>query len=178
MAPLGLVLSVLRRLAVVLPVTGAVATAAAPAEPMVDAATNTEEFLDFAGLDRPASPNHWLVAPVGNVQGLQPDTPAAELATSPERLASAWLEIVRAAPRTNVVAVSEDGLRIEVDQRSALFGFVDRISFQAVALDGERSSYMAFSRSRLGFWDVGVNKSRLTGWDEALRRALGGGASR
>ena len=99
---------------------------------------------------------------------------------APGRLASAWLEIVRGEPRTTIVAVSDDGLRVEMEQRSALFGFVDKISFRALALalDGGKSSYLAYSRSQLGFWDIGVNKSRLVKWDAALRRAVVGDASR
>ena len=178
MAPLGLVSSVPRCLAFVLPVGVAVAAAAPPADTMTHAATNTTEFLDFAQLERPASPNHWLVAPTGNQFGLRADTPAAELQASPGRLASAWLEIVRGEPRTTIVAVSDDGLRVEMEQRSALFGFVDKISFRALALDGGKSSYLAYSRSQLGFWDIGVNKSRLVKWDAALRRAVVGDASR
>lgn len=177
MASPGLVLSVLRRLAFVLPVSAA-AAAAPPAETMTTAAAKPTEFLDFAQLERPGSPNHCLIAPEANQFGLQADAPAAEFEVSPGELASAWLEIVRGEPRTTVVAVSDDGLRAEAEQRSAVFGFVDKISFQALALDGGRSSYVAYSRSQLGFWDIGVNKSRLVGWDAALQRAIVGDASR
>ena len=91
----------------------------------------------------------------------------------PTQLAAAWLEVLRTQPRTTVVAVSDDGLRVEAEQRSALFGFVDKISFRAMPLDHGQSTYSAYSRSLAGYWDIGVNKGRLADWSAALQRALG-----
>jgi uncharacterized protein (DUF1499 family) len=55
-------------------------------------------------------------------------------------------------------------LQIEAEQRSAVFGFVDRISARFVPLGADRSTLIAYSRSEVGYWDLGVNRSRLRDW--------------
>ena len=129
-------------------------------------------FLDFDRLQRPGSPNHWLLAPAGAAP--QPRTHVQEAAfdVAPARLAEGWLGVVKGQPRTTIRAVSDDGLQIEAEQRSALFGFVDRISFRAIPLGERQSTYTAYSRSLAGYWDVGVNQDRLGRWAAALRQAV------
>jgi uncharacterized protein (DUF1499 family) len=126
-------------------------------------------FFDFAKLARPSSPNHWLVAPP---QQRGADEQAAVLPVSPQRLAEAWLAMLEQAPRTRVLAVSPDRLQVEAEQRSALFRFVDRISFQAVPQDAGHATFFVYSRSQLGYWDMGVNRRRLRHWVDALLSSL------
>ena len=178
MAPLDLVSYVVRRLVFCLPVISAVAAAAPTGETVANVAADSMRLLDFDELDRPGSPNHWLIAPRGKLVQLQADSPAAVFEVSPEQLVAAWLEVVRGQPRTTIVAVSDDRLQVEAEQRSALFGFVDRISFRVVPLDSGQTSYVAYSRSQTGYWDIGVNKRRLLEWTAALRLATGDGTSR
>ena len=52
----------------------------------------------------------------------------------------------RSEPRTTILTVSPDGLQIEAQQRSAVFGFVDRISTR----EPIRSTLVAYSRSQVG----------------------------
>lgn len=140
---------------------------------MTETQGTTTMFLDFDTLQRPGSPNHWLIAPHGAPSQPPADAGAPVFDVTPIRLSAAWQEVVRGQPRTTIVAVSDDGLRVEAEQRSALFGFVDKISFRAMPLDGGQSTYTAYSRSLVGYWDMGVNKGRLGDWSAALRRALG-----
>lgn len=154
-------------------VSGAPLASASP-----DDALPMAEFTDFEALDRPDSPNNWLVAPASKRSTLNADAEADVFDVSASRLSELWREMVQGQPRSRVAAVSEDGLRVEAEQRSALFGFVDRVSFVAIPLDADRSTFIAYSRSQLGYWDLGVNRGRLTDWIEALRRAIGQPARR
>lgn len=120
--------------------------------------------LDFKSLRRPSSPNHWLVAPRDADPSLRADVVAPVLAVPAPQLVRAWTVVVEDQPRTRLLAVSKDGLQVEAEQRSAVFGFVDRISFRAVPVDQDRSTFYAYSRSQVGYWDVGVNRRRLDGW--------------
>ena len=129
------------------------------------------EFLEFDALRRPASPNHWLVAPPGADASLHRDAAAPRYPLAAERLARAWVGVVEQAPRTRIIGVSTDGLRVEAEQRSAWFGFVDRVRFRAIALDDASSTFFAYSRSQSGYWDFGVNRRRLSAWVEALQQA-------
>lgn len=142
------------------------------------ASSETMPLTDFATLERPGSPNTWLIAPPGAVDALTPDIAAPALPVPAARLAAAWTETVAAQPRSEVVTVSNDGLQVEAQQRSALFRFVDDVSFRAVPIDDTHSTFIAYSRSRVGYWDIGVNRKRLTAWTDALQARLRGSAPR
>ena len=134
--------------------------------------TTDDMLTDFTTLQPPASPNTWLVAPDGFTQAT-PDEIAPTFAVDALRLAAAWRSVVTAEPRTRVVGVSADGLQLEAEQRSAVFGFVDDISFQAIPLADDRSTFAVYSRARIGYWDLGVNRRRVGAWLARLRQELG-----
>lgn len=135
------------------------------------AMTDDSRFLSFAGLTPPSSPKAWLIAPDDAVAGA-PDAAPPTFAASAERAAQAWVEVIEAQPRTEVLAVSADGLRIEALQRSAVFGFVDRISARFIPLAESRSTAALFSRAGIGYWDLGVNRRRLQDWLDSLQAKL------
>lgn len=133
-----------------------------------DGAANTAmadqtDFTDFATLEPPSSPNAWLIAPADLVAG-EPDEPAPVFSVPAAALAKEWVAIVEQQPRARVLAVSPDGLQVEAEQRSAVFGFVDKISARFIPLAAERSTLAAYSRAQLGYWDLGVNRQRLHDW--------------
>ncbi len=127
-------------------------------------------ILDFAAVKTPSRPNAWLVAPPGTVDGA-PSERAPVLPMPAETAASAWRAIIESAPRTRIIAVSPDGLRIEAEQRSAGFGFVDRISAWFIPIDSGRSTVAVYSRAQTGYWDLGVNKRRVRDWLSRLAAA-------
>jgi uncharacterized protein (DUF1499 family) len=131
-----------------------------------------EYFADFDDLNVPTSPNTWLVAP-RDFAPAKPDATAPVFDVPAQRLAQAWISVVKSEPRTKILAVSGDGLLIEAEQRSALFGFVDRISTRIIALDPIRSTLVAYSRSQVGWWDIGVNRRRLRLWLSKLKAQAG-----
>ena len=135
-----------------------------------DAGTGTT-FTDFGRLALPASPNRWLVAPAG-VTAAAPDETAPMFEFSADRLVEAWTQVIKGQPRTRITAVSTDGLQIEAEQKTALFGFVDRISIRAIPLTPTRSTFAAYSRAETGYWDLGVNRNRLRTWLAELRAKL------
>jgi hypothetical protein len=112
--------------------------------------------LDDDRLDVPTDPNTWLLAPA-DFAPAKPDAPAPVFDVPAYRLAQAWISVVENEPRTKILAVSWDGLQIEAEQRSAVFGFVDRWSTRFIALEPIRSTLVAYSRSQVGYWDLGTN---------------------
>ncbi|MFO1433494.1 MAG: DUF1499 domain-containing protein [Candidatus Competibacteraceae bacterium] len=74
------------------------------------------------------------------------------------------LAVVAALPRTTVVTKTGDSLHVEV--RSALFGFVDDVEFQLRPAD---KTIAVRSASRVGYWDLGVNRRRVEQIRELLR---------
>lgn len=131
-------------------------------------------FTDFAALRTADSPNNWLIAPSG-FGPARADETAPVFDAPAERVAAIWTRIVEEQPRARVLAVSPDGLRIEAEQKSAVFGFTDRISAQILPVDAARSTIIAYSRARVGYWDLGVNRRRLETWVSLLRERTEGG---
>lgn len=150
------------------------AHAAPPDRQAPNVPTDMTSFTDFDRLDRPSSPNTWLVAPAESVHSLHADAAAPEFEYRAVRLTEDWIRVLEQQPRTEIIAVSDDGLQVEAEQRSAVFRFVDRISFRAVPLGPGRSTFFAYSRSELGYWDLGVNRRRLDDWLAALQTLAGG----
>jgi uncharacterized protein (DUF1499 family) len=120
-------------------------------------------LTDLAALQPPRTPNNWFVAPPDLVAA-QPDQQAPVFDNPADRVAQAWLAMIARQPRAAILGVSGDGLQIEAEQRSAVFGFIDRISTRFVPVASGRSTVIAYSRARVGYWDFGVNRRRLRQW--------------
>jgi len=152
--------------------------ASAPGEPN-RTVTPAIALTDFSTLAPPDKPNNWFVAP-SDFSGAAPADEIAPVLNVPAvALADAWHATIESQPRTEILATSKDGLRLEAEHKSAVFGFVDRISIQVLPLDPERSTFAAYSTSLVGYWDMGVNRGRLRDWIEDVRmKAAGAGGSR
>jgi uncharacterized protein (DUF1499 family) len=98
------------------------------------------------------------------------DQAAPVIALSANALTRKWADIVKVQPRTVLLGVSGDGLQVEAEQRSKLFRFVDAISFRAIPIEHSASTFIAYSRSHSGYWDMGVNRRRLVAWVDALQQ--------
>ncbi|MEM9760937.1 MAG: DUF1499 domain-containing protein [Pseudomonadota bacterium] len=108
---------------------------------------------------RTGQPNDFLAAPLNSTQA--PIDLA--LSTAPEEPLAAFDRVAMAAPRTEIVAGSVGDGHITYVQRSALFGFPDYVSVKRV-VGPEGATIAAWSRSRFGHSDLGVNEQRLAAW--------------
>jgi uncharacterized protein (DUF1499 family) len=140
--------------------------------PWADAATDGYGVpVDFAGLERKASPNQYLVAPDGLTPRAKPDMESPVFSVPPDRLRDAFLTVVAEAPRTTLLNRSADGLRLSLVQRTALLRFPDYIDVAiqpAPGGNGDGSTIAIYSRSRFGYSDLGVNRKRVEDWMSAL----------
>lgn len=83
----------------------------------------------------------------------------------PQRVALARLdEVALATPRTERLAGSPEDGRITWVTRSALWGFPDYTTAQAITTDVATSEVTIFARSRFGRGDMGVNAARVRDW--------------
>lgn len=123
--------------------------------------------LDPTTVARTGRPNDRLLCPVGACAAPS-DAEAPVLDLAPEELLARWRRVIEAQPRTRVVEEDPTGLRIVVEQRSRIIGFVDTIAIKILPLPDGRASFAAYSRSQTGYWDLGVNAERLDSWTRAL----------
>lgn len=107
----------------------------------------------------PASPNCVSTMSIESRHALAP----LRFAGAPDAAFARLKGIVRLAPRSNIVF--EDNTYIHAEFRT-LLGFVDDVEF---LLDRSAGIIHMRSASRLGYWDLGVNRKRL----EEIRRLFG-----
>lgn len=129
------------------------------------------DLTDLSAARPTGKPNCHLVLPRG--WGVGPAHHASPIfPVEASVLARAAAARLAATPRTEIVARAPDGLQFEAVERSRLFRFVDRISVRAVPQGAGRSALAFFSRSRIGYWDLGVNRQRATRLLAALESEL------
>ncbi len=122
--------------------------------------------MEWAGLQRPGSPNTALAAPAG-FQPV-PDVATRVYAVPADTLYAAIRKVADAQPRTYVAAGYDDRRQIHYVVRSETLNFPDLVTVQV----GENSSLILWSRSVYGRSDLGVNAKRLATWLAALDAAL------
>lgn len=88
------------------------------------------------------------------------------LAISPEKAWDLLIDHVAQLPRTAIVR--QDSRYLYAECRSQLFGFVDDLEFH---LRPEQKIVAVRSASRTGYYDFGVNRSRIEKLRLALREA-------
>ena len=109
-----------------------------------------------------------------NCVSSQSEDPAKHMAPLPYRVDRATsrrlvLAIVRAMPRTTLVAQEDHYLHVEF--RSRVFGFVDDVEFW---FDDGAALIHFRSASRTGHSDLGVNRKRMTAISDAYHAAAPG----
>jgi uncharacterized protein (DUF1499 family) len=125
--------------------------------------------IDFATLDTGPKPNTCLVLPDGFKAAAEPDMTSPVFALEPSALLDAFKQTALDAPRTKLER--EGSGQVELVQRSAIFRFPDYITAEAVAVEGG-AALCIFSRSKVGYSDLGVNAKRVTAWLEALKQRV------
>ena len=136
--------------------------------------TNSESSealpLSFVSLERTGRPNDALAAPEGYTAS-PVDVVSSTYGVSAEVLFEVAQQVLAKEPRTRILAVFRDERQLALEQRSALFGFRDSIWVQADERpDG--SSLLIYSRSNVGYWDLGVNRKRVETWLAAIGKAV------
>ena len=122
--------------------------------------------MDFARIERPASPNTALAAPAG-FQPV-PDILARPYSMPALALYAALQDVALRQERVfPLAAYPERGQAFWV-ARSAVFNFPDVISAEIRANTPETSTIVLYSRSIYGSSDLGVNRKRLVAWIAAL----------
>jgi len=131
--------------------------------------------IDLRGLRPGRRPNHFFIAPV-RYANLAVDATCPPLALDADRLFALALRVIERQPRVRRTALDRTGRRAVFEQRSPTLGFIDDIDIASEPLGPAQAALAIYSRSRFGYWDLGVNRRRVVGWlDEIcaeLRPAL------
>ncbi|NNE24549.1 MAG: DUF1499 domain-containing protein [Rhizobiales bacterium] len=127
--------------------------------------------VDFTTLQKPASPNAYLACPAATCPASTPDMapPTFEMdAASLKALAAAaW----SAEPGVTLVDEAASGNALRFVQRTELLKFPDTVSVRFVALSDTQSTLAIYSRSQIGYSDLGANETRVKHWLALLEKA-------
>ncbi len=125
---------------------------------------------DLSTLKKHAKPNQFLVLPAG-FGSETPDAQSPTFALPPERLFELVSRVVGAEPRTHIGTEDAAARRLEVVQRTPLLRFADDVTIEVVPADGG-AALAIYSRSRVGYSDLGTNAKRVLGWLAKIRAAV------
>lgn len=136
---------------------------------LAGACTMSSTTRDLREIDRTSAPNDALACPPG-VCKAEVDIESPLFAIRPERLREIVRRVISSQARTEIVEEHADREQLVFVQRSRLFGFRDTIWIETVDLD-PHASVIIYSRSNVGFWDLGVNLRRVRAWLAAVEAA-------
>ncbi len=121
--------------------------------------------VEFASLVLPRSPNTCLAAPASHPGFKHIETPLYPM--SPAALIDRLLRLADNMPRTTRMAHWAERHQAQWVERTPLMNYPDIIMAEAAPAPGGASLFL-YSRSLLGYHDLGVNRARVVRWLAAL----------
>lgn len=127
-----------------------------------------KEVIDFSRLKRRGSPNKYLCYPTGFDCALAADDSSPHFAVDATQLQDCWRKLLKNERSVTIIQDDAASRSIECIQRSRVFRFPDKISVQFIVVTKEKSSLAIYSRSKYGYYDLGVNRRRVLLWLKQL----------
>ena len=125
------------------------------------------DFISFKTLKRSSKPNNYLLAPPDMCLAAEPDDPAPIFANSARGLFSQLSELIASERRWSDLKADSESLQLKFIARTPLMGFKDDVDILVIApgdAGGQSesgASLAIYSRSRVGYSDLGANKKRV-----------------
>ena len=125
-------------------------------------------YLNFESFRRSQKPNNYLIAPDGLCRKSTPDAASPLIRKSPEALFRRLVALFESAGGWKSLHYDENAFRISVVAVTPFLRFKDDVDIRVLPVDdlpeGQVGSYVAiYSRSRVGYSDLGANKKRVEG---------------
>lgn len=117
--------------------------------------------VDFARLERPGSPNAALACRPEACPGASFEIETPVYPVSGARLREIVREAIAARPNAEPVYAARWEEADRFVERSALMRFPDTVNAQVFGAGPGRSMLALYSRSQIGYSDLGVNRARI-----------------
>jgi uncharacterized protein (DUF1499 family) len=159
---------------------GVLGWAAVTGTPLPTAALMPAPLAPVADLTAPPFPTtpNWALALPPNAPAPDPETTqsgviltAPRYPLSKEALFQRANAVIEQLPNVSVIRRDPKTLRIDAVAVTRWLGFPDTISLQVIPLGGENASVILFSRSRVGYSDLGANARRIRAWMDLLKHS-------
>lgn len=132
------------------------------------------DFIDFAAIVRPAKPNTYLVAPAGYCDQARPDDVSPMFRVPPDQLFGAILAVIETMGSAQQLDQDPTAGAICFVDVTKVFRFKDDVDLRVLPTpDG--ATLAIYSRSRVGYSDMGANKKRVDGLLAAVHAATAAG---
>ncbi len=125
------------------------------------------DYINFKSLKRSPKPNNCLVAPEDFCLASEADLQAPAFAMTGRGLFSKLQEIISSEKRWGTLSADPEQLRLSFIATSGLLRFKDDIDLEVIPLSDTEATLAIYSRSRVGYSDLGVNTKRVK---ELIRR--------
>ncbi len=124
------------------------------------------DFISFKTLKRSTKPNSYLLAPPELCLASEPDSAPPEFNVTARALFSQLSEMIAAERNWGDLIADPEALRLKFIARTALMRFKDDVDIMVIAPDaqagdGAAASLAIYSRSRIGYSDLGANQRRV-----------------
>ena len=128
------------------------------------------DFIDFQTFKRPAKPNNWLVAPDGFIDAALPDESSPVYDRTPDALFKDVMEMIAARSDWKIKASDPSTGRISFIAVTKLLRFKDDVDILVLPVEAHdgQSTLVVYSRSRVGYSDLGTNGKRVNALLSAL----------
>lgn len=122
-----------------------------------------DERVNFETLHRPKSPNTYLLAPKWLCGHTMPDTESPVFVLSPDRLFAEISRLISAQDRHSIILSDKTARQIEFIATTKVLKFKDDVAIRVIpdAKSQEKSQLAVYSRSRVGYHDLGANHKRV-----------------
>lgn len=127
--------------------------------------------IDFATLERRTSPNDALACPADFCLAKADIEPPIFL-IDPPGLRMAMRQVLTSETRLTLQHEDNVSLTDRYVQRSSILGFPDTIVVRYLERPAIKSTVAIYSRSQIGYSDLGVNRARITRWLGKLRQTM------
>ena len=123
-------------------------------------------YLNFEGFRRSQKPNNYLIAPEGLCRKSTPDAKSPLIKKSPEALFRRLIALFESSGGWKSLDYDENSRRISVVAVTSFLRIKDDVDVRVLPVEGlpegQVGSYVAiYSRSRIGYSDLGANKKRV-----------------
>lgn len=119
------------------------------------------DFISFKALKRPPKPNTCLVAPDNYCLAADPDFAAPVLEMTGRGLFSKLNEIIAANRSFGKIDSDPEKLRLRFVATTGFMRFKDDVDMEVIPLENGKATVAIYSRSRLGYSDLGANQKRV-----------------
>ena len=119
------------------------------------------DFISFKSLKRPPKPNTCLVAPEDHCLAAEPDFAPPKLDMTGRGLFSKLSELIAAERSFGTITADAERLSLKFVATTGLMRFKDDVDIEVIALEDGKATFAIYSRSRVGYSDMGANQKRV-----------------